>query len=113
MKAALISAFVFPGAGHLYLKKYVPGAVLAGASLAALGYLIAVAVERALQLAAKIQNGEVPLDIAAITAWVTTQSAGAESPLLNVATLVIVICWIIGIIDSCRIGGRGNDSEGA
>jgi hypothetical protein len=27
-KAALLSTFVFPGAGHLYLKKYIPAAVL-------------------------------------------------------------------------------------
>jgi hypothetical protein len=29
MKAALLSAFVFPGAGHFFLKKHITGTVLA------------------------------------------------------------------------------------
>ncbi len=59
MKAALLSAFVFPGVGHFLLKKYIPGTVLAGTAFAGLYLLIAKTVETALQIAEKIQSGEV------------------------------------------------------
>ena len=103
-KAALLSALVFPGAGHFLLKKYITGVVLAGASLAALYFLIAKTVEKTLYIAEKIQNGGAQLDVAAITELVTKQTTGPEAQLLNIAAIVLSISWLIGIIDSYRIG---------
>jgi hypothetical protein len=110
MKAALLSTFVFPGVGHIYLKRYIPGVVLVGASLAGISYVISKAVERSLQIVEKIQSGDVPLDVTAITELVSKQSTGTEAQLLDIATTVILICWIIGIIDSYRVG-RGQDKN--
>jgi len=103
-KAALLSALVFPGAGHLFLKKYTTGVVLAGASFASIYYLTSKTVEKALQIAEKIQSGDVPLDVEAITELVSKQSTGAEAQLLNIATATIIVCWLIGVIDSYRAG---------
>ena len=111
IKAALLSAFVFPGVGHIYLKKYIPGMVLVGVSLAGIYYLTSKAVDRALQIVEKIQSGDVPLDVTAITELVSKQASGAEAQLLNIATTVIFICWIIGIIDSYRIGREQDKNE--
>jgi TM2 domain-containing membrane protein YozV len=110
MKAALLSALVFPGLGHIYLKRYIPGVALVGVSSAGIYYLTSKTVERALQIVGKIQSGDVPLDVTAITKLVSKQSTGTEDQLLNIATTVIFICWIIGIIDSYRIG-RGQDKN--
>mgnify|MGYP001824593268 CR=1 FL=1 len=103
-KASLLSAFVFPGAGHLYLKKYIPGVTLIGVSLVSIYYLIATSVESALEIAEKIQSGEVQLDTTTITELVSKQTAGTESQLINIATSAIIICWVVGIIDSYRVG---------
>jgi hypothetical protein len=103
-KAVLLSAFVFPGLGHIYLKKYIPGVVLLGTSLAGSYYLISKTVENALQIVEKIQGGNIQPDITAITELVTKQSTGTDSQLVNIATIIIFICWIIGIIDSYRVG---------
>ena len=104
MKAALLSAFVLPGAGHFYLKRYIPGVVLVGSSLVGIYYLISKTVERSLQIIEKIQSGDVQLDVTAITELVSKQPTGTEGQLLNLATIVIIICWLIGIIDSYRVG---------
>ena len=103
-KAALLSALVFPGTGHFFLKKYVAGVFLVTTSLAALYLLIAKAVEKALLIAEKIQSGEVQLDVAASTELAARQSTGAEAQLLNIATAVLIISWLIGIVDSYRVG---------
>ena len=111
MKAALLSAFVFPGAGHFFLKKHIAGTVLAGAAFTSLWLVISDAVERALQISEKIQRGEVQLDIAAITELVTKQPTGNEAQLLNIASAVFFISWLIGIVDSYRVGhvqGKGD-----
>jgi TM2 domain-containing membrane protein YozV len=104
-KAALLSAFVFPGVGHIYLKRYIPGLALVGASLVGIYYLISGTVTAAWEIAEKIQGASAQPDVTAIAELVTKQSAAVDSQLLlNIATVGIIICWIIGIVDSYRVG---------
>lgn len=103
-KAVLLSALVFPGSGHLYLKKYISGVLLAGISFAAIYYVLTKSMEQAFAISDKILSGETQLDIQAITEQVAQQSGGADAQLLNVATIVICLCWLIGIIDAYRVG---------
>ncbi len=110
MKAALLSAFVFPGVGHFLLKKYIRGAVLAGTAFAGRYFLIAKTVETALQITEKIQSGEVQLDATIITELVSKQAMGTEAQLLNIAAAVLFISWLIGIVDSYRVG-RAQDKN--
>ncbi len=110
MKAALLSAFVFPGVGHFFLKKYISGAVLAGTAFAGLYFLIAKTVEKALQIAEKIQSGEAQLDAATIIDLVSKQATGTEAQLLNIAAAVLFVSWLIGIVDSYRVG-RAQDKH--
>jgi hypothetical protein len=102
--AALLSAFVFPGVGHIFLKKYIPGIALVGASLAATYYLISKTVEKTLQIVDKIQSGDVQLDVTALTGLVSKQSTGTEAQLQDIAMLAIIICWLVSIVDSYRVG---------
>jgi len=99
-----LSAFVFPGVGHVYLKKYMAGVSLAGASFAAIYYLVAKAVETAVEITGKIESGDVQLDIGAISDLVSQQSSGSDAHMLNIATTALVVCWLIGMVDSYRAG---------
>ena len=104
IKAALLSALVFPGAGHFFLKKYISGLVIVSASLGSLYYLITKTIERALLISEKIQSGEMPLDVVAITELVSKQLPGSEAQAQSIATTVLLISWLVGIIDSYRVG---------
>jgi hypothetical protein len=104
VKAALLSAFIFPGVGHFFLKKYIPGSILAGSACVALYVLVSKAVARAIQITDKIQRGEVELDVAAITELVSVPATGFEGQLLDIATTALLISWLIGIVDSYRRG---------
>ncbi|MFV2089485.1 MAG: hypothetical protein ACC642_02410 [Pseudomonadales bacterium] len=108
LKAALLSAFVFPGVGHFVLKKYLHGTVLAGTALAGLYFLITRTVEIAFQIAEQIQSGEVQADAVVIAELVSKQTSGSEAPLLNIATALIFLAWLIGIVDSYRVGRNQN-----
>jgi len=103
-KAALLSAFVFPGAGHLYLKRYFPGAVLFSVSLGAIYFIVSKMVDRAFQLVEKIQNGTVELNAANIMQLVSQQAAENKGNLLGTVSAIFIICWLLGIIDSYRVG---------
>ena len=107
-KAVLLSALVFPGAGHFFLKKHISAVVLMSAALGSLYYLVTTAVERALQITEKIQSGEVQLDVAEITELVSKQLTGAEAQMQNIATAVLLISWLVGIFDSYRVARMQN-----
>lgn len=103
-KAALLSGLIFPGVGHLALKQYLRGSILMLSALIALTVIVTKAVKQALAIVDKINSGEIPLEAGAITELVSKSTAGAEGSILNIATFVVVACWIIGIIDSYRLG---------
>ena len=102
-KALLLSALVFPGAGHLYLKKYLSASLLIGTVLIAFYFLITRAVEKAQHIVELIQTGEVQPDIASVTELITQSPTDSEGQLLNMATAALVIAWLVGIFDSYRV----------
>jgi hypothetical protein len=104
VKAALLSALIIPGAGHFFLKRTLSGVVLAGVAVVALYVLVSSVVERALELVNKIQRGEVSPDIAAMTELVIKQPMGAEAQAINIATLTLMVVWLVAVVDSYRVG---------
>ena len=105
-KAVLLSALVIPGAGHIYLKKYFPGLILIGVSLSAVYVLVSKITEQAMQAITQIENGSVSLDPVAINDLIISQQAGADGQLLNIATIAIIICWVVGMIDAYRVANQ-------
>ena len=104
MKAALLSALVFPGTGHLYLKKYLSGVALASIAVGALYFLTSTAIEKAVGIAEKIKLGEVTPDIETIIGLVSNQSTGVDSKLINIASIILFFSWLISIVDSYMAG---------
>ena len=110
-KAVLLSALVFPGAGHIYLKKYFTGAVLISISCASLYYLISRAAEEISKIVGQIQSSAVTPDVATITDMVSKWSSSSQGQLLSNITVIITICWVAGIIDSYRLGIKTDKNE--
>jgi len=104
IKAALLSGLVFPGIGHLVLKHYVRGSLLLLVALAAMTALLNVAFRQAQTIVDRIVSGEIPLDTGAISAVVTNSSDDLGSTISSISVYVFLACWLIGIIDSYRVG---------
>jgi hypothetical protein len=104
IKTVLLSALVFPGTGHFSVKKPVHGTLLVGITLVCLYFLISKVLEISQNLSAKIQSGEMAYDVDKIAQTVTEKLSGSDSQVINISALVIIICWIFGVIDSFRIG---------
>lgn len=102
--AALLSAFICPGSGHFYLKRYNTGTLLSVVSLSGLVYLLYRAVERAQVISDRILSGELPLDFGVIFQEINQAGAHGDDMAITLATLAFVISWFIGVIDAYRIG---------
>ena len=103
-KAALLSGLIFPGIGHMILKQYLRGSVLMLFALVALSVIISRIYQRALTIVDAINSGDIPVDTGAIAEMVSNSTSGADSFIDNIAVIVLGACWLIGIIDSYRLG---------
>jgi hypothetical protein len=103
-KAALVSALIFPGIGHFSLKKPLQGSLLAGASFVCLYFMVSAIMEVANQIVVKIQNGDIPMDVTNISNIVASQLAGSDGRLINIPSYMLMVLWVVGIVDSYRVG---------
>jgi TM2 domain-containing membrane protein YozV len=106
-KAALLSGLVFPGVGHLYLKRWLRGTLLAAGAAVVSWFLVSLAVSSAMDIAGKIQNGDVPPSAEAISTMVSKASQSNELS-TDIATMILLVLWVVGIVDSYR-EGRAKD----
>ena len=86
---------------------------MSGVTILCAWALLSTALEKAQEISLKIQSGEIPLDITRITAEVTRQAAGSGTQLADLATYLLVICWLVGIVDSFRVGRLLDKSDSA
>lgn len=110
-KAALLSALIFPGVGHLVLKQYLRGSVLVLVAFAAFSVAVDRAYQRALTVVDRILAGDVPADTGSIADMVSSSTSGADSVIDNAAVIVLVACWLFAIIDSYRLGDAQDQED--
>lgn len=105
LKAGLLSAFVFPGVGQMYLKKSLRGMGIMVLVFTGLGYMIWSATVVALK-----SLDDAMLKMKAGTAGMPEISDIVGSKILNTdpyynIVLFLMICfWIFAIIDAYQIG---------
>jgi TM2 domain-containing membrane protein YozV len=104
-KAALLSTFVFPGVGQLYLKKYRRGLVIVFFVFAGLGYLIWSATVFALN---RLDDAMVKAQGGAMNLQDLSNMVGSKmlttDPYQDAVFCGIVCFWIFAVIDAYRIG---------
>ncbi len=103
-KAALLSGLIFPGIGHMILKQYLRGSVLMLSALVAFSIIVTRVFQRALTIVDRFNSGDVPVETGVIAEMLSNSTNGADSFIENTAVIILGICWLIGIIDSYRIG---------
>lgn len=112
VKAALLSMLVFPGVGHLYLKRYIPGLLLSIGAATATVFILTSAVQTALEVVQMIQDGTVPPEAGSITVLVSQRSHADENS-TNIAMIALFALWVIGILDAFRVGRTLEKAEAA
>ena len=88
----------------MVLKQYLRGSVLMLSALVALSVIVTRLFQRALTIVDRINSGDTPVEAGAIAEMVSHSTSGADSPVESTAVIVLGACWLIGIIDSYRLG---------
>jgi len=104
--ALLLSALVFPGAGHLYLKRRGRALLFIVPTLVAAGWFIMDATRRASDIVDQIMAGKMDADPFAMAARL--EQAGPTSMLVEVAMYVMLACWIGAAVDAWLLGRKAH-----
>jgi len=104
IKAALLSALVYPGMGHFFLKKYAISAVITAAFSVPLYSILSGVITKTKTIIEKVENGEIPFDIHAIRESLSSSVLATDGQELNIYMYAIIVIWVIAIVDSYRLG---------
>ena len=111
LKGALLSGLVFPGYGQFVMKHYIRGIVL---MLTCLTGLVVIGVKVRQQIfivLEKIEYVDGAIDMNEIINAVNLAGTASGDVIYRFASLLLLLCWIIGIIDAYRIGWRKDLEE--
>jgi hypothetical protein len=106
LKGALLSGLVFPGLGQVNLKHYKRGIALMLIVSVSLLVIVVKAVLQAFTILEKIELEGRAIEMSTILNATTQASTTSDSLLYNFLLLLIILCWIIGIVDAYRIGKK-------
>jgi ABC-type enterochelin transport system permease subunit len=101
-KAVLISALIFPGLGHLALRRGARGLLFIVPAAIAMIYLLRSVLQLMSQLLDEINSGRLGLDPFAIVERV--HASGIDNAATNLASLVCIVCWVGSMIDALWLG---------
>lgn len=102
VKAAVISAVIYPGLGHIFLEKKRQGFMWATVFTVPLYLLVSELLTQTKLITKQVIEGTIPLDISAISQAVF--DAMATKPALTYCTYLLAILWLLAIADSFRLG---------
>ena len=102
-KAVLLSVLVFPGSGHVLLKKYRMGISLMIASAIALSVLVYNLIQRAMEIIDKIQSGEI---VQADATTISEMLHQTDTLQIKISTAILMVLWVFSIVDSYRISQK-------
>ncbi|MGO9139258.1 MAG: hypothetical protein ACLP9S_12800 [Syntrophales bacterium] len=105
VKAALLSGFVLPGLGQIYLKRYKRGLAILIPVLLALGVIIGTVVTSALESLKAIESkgGMADMETVSNLARVDSVHSGMS---IKVILLFVIGCWLFSVIDAYKIGKK-------
>jgi len=109
-KAVLLSALVFPGAGHIFLKKHLPAVGFIAAFAFLLSIVVSALIERAEKISQKIVSGEIPLEINAISQALVEQSANSGQQ-TSFTAYALVFIWLFAMYDAYRLAKKTDPTK--
>lgn len=99
LKALLLSALVFPGAGQIHLKRFKTGLVLIATIIICFFIMLTSVMNTAMTAMQQIQLQGGVVDMQKITQIATDTTEHASNFGFNLALVLIVVCWLYSIVD--------------
>jgi preprotein translocase subunit SecF len=112
LKGALLCALVFPGLGQLALKSYARGVAFVAVTLACLAAIVGEAVQQAQIVLDRIRARGGAVDVDTISRAANEAVTGMDNRIVHAASLLLVVCWALSIVDGYRIGRKADTGRG-
>ena len=111
LKGVLLSGLVFPGYGQFVMKHYIRGIALMIIGFVCLVVIGMKVLQQAFVVLEKIEYGGGAIDISEVINAVGLVGTTSDDVTYKFASLLLLFCWIIGIIDAYRSGWRKDLEE--
>ena len=102
--AFLLSMLAFPGAGHLYLKKFKTGWSISLITLCALIFVVYQIVKVILDAINEYAVGNISGDTGELAISVSKQLDSGPFDPIGLAMMILIFCWVAAMVDIVRIG---------
>lgn len=106
VKAGLLSAFLFPGAAHWWLKKRIAAGVFAIGAALPLYYIIDITLTQTQLIVDKVMMSGGNIDLLSINELVTQQMESIDTQDVHLATIVLLCVWLVNILDAIRLARK-------
>ena len=103
LKAALLSALIFPGVGQLAAGYKKRGWVIITANAVLLYLIFGEIMQKAYHVLTEMQKNGNAMDIEAISNVTTKLSGFSDNTYLNILLTMLIISWVYAIFDAYRI----------
>ena len=108
-KVTLLSLLVFPGIGHLVLKKYaIAMGFIASFTYLLLGFIKDI-YDKTQQVIDSIIRGDIPIEASAIRQALIDQGA-LENPNLSTIGYLLLVIWGLAAFDAYRIANKSTNN---
>ncbi|MFL6657493.1 MAG: hypothetical protein ACJ8GW_05435 [Massilia sp.] len=105
LKAALLSALVFPGVGQLYLGRRLPGALFVLGTLASVAYVVRTLATQFGPLLDEVQSGRMEPDALLILEKVHAISEQGASG-ANTGIMLMIALWLASTVHAWMAGSK-------
>jgi hypothetical protein len=106
IKAALLSALIFPGVGQILAGHKKRGWTIIGLNAVLLYSIINEIIKKAHVVVAEMQKNGTAMDIGSISNATSKLSGFSDNIFLNILLLIFIAGWIISILDAYRLGTK-------
>lgn len=104
LKAALLSALVFPGVGQLSTGEKKRGWFIISIAILFLYFIVSQLLQKAHLAIAEMQNKGIVMDMESISNISAKLSRFSDNPTLNILLISFIIFWIYAIFDAYQMG---------
>jgi len=106
IKGMLLSGLVLPGLGQVVLKSYKRGIAIMLLVLIALITIVVSASRKALVILEKVATEGGAVDMESISNAASQATTTADHLLFNLSWLLILVCWLVGVVDAYTTGKK-------
>jgi TM2 domain-containing membrane protein YozV len=108
IKAALLSALVFPGVGQIAIGHKKRGWLVVGFVVVLLYLIFSEAMKIAYTIVEEIQKSGAPINAAEISKATSEMVGFSDNMFLNISLIILILTWLASIIDAYWVGKKIN-----